>query len=133
MESSTTVPMTKTNANNVRRLTENPATFIKAKVPISDTMMPTAGISVARKSCRKKSTTTSTSTMAMMSVSITSRMEAKRKSLVLSKVTNLMSLGSVFSISASSLSISRFIFVALEPAIWLTEPITPGCPLILLM
>ena len=117
MESSTTVPMTSTSAKSVSRLTEKPATFIKAKVPMSETTMPTAGTSVALKSCRKKSTTINTSTMAMTSVSITSRMEAKRKSLVLSKVTIFTSLGSDRSVSFSSLSISRLILVAFELAI----------------
>ena len=117
IESSTTVPITSTNAKSVSKLMEKPATFINANVPTSETIIPMAGIIVARKSCKKKNTTTSTSRMAIISVSATSRIDAKRKSLVLSKVTILISLGNVFSVSSINLSISRLIFVAFEPAI----------------
>ena len=106
IESSTTVPMTKTSAKSVSIFTEKPATAINAKVPISDTTIPNAGISVARKSCTKRYTTISTSRIASSSVMTTSRIEAKRKSLVLSKVMMRMSLGRFLSVSARSLSIS---------------------------
>ena len=129
MESSTTVPMTSTNAKSVSMLMEKPAAIMKANVPTSETTMPNAGMSVAGKSCTKRYTTTSTKKMANKSVKTTSRMEAKRKSLVLSNVTMRTSFGNCCSTSFISLSISWLIRVALEPATWLTLPITPGWPL----
>ena len=98
--------MTSTKAKSVSILMLKPATAMKAKVPMSDTMIPRAGMSVARKSCTKRYTTMSTSTMASRRVNTTSRMEAKRKSLVLSNVTMRMSLGIVCSTSSINLSMS---------------------------
>ena len=72
MASSTTVPMTSTRANSVMRFSEKPATYKKAKVPTSDTMMAMAGISVARPFWIKSSTTSTTRMMASMRVLSTS-------------------------------------------------------------
>ena len=54
MASSTTVPMASTNANSVKMLSENPASFTMANVPSSDTIIDNEGITVALKFCRKK-------------------------------------------------------------------------------
>ena len=53
MALSTTVPITSTSANRVIILRLKPATERNAKVPISDTMIASAGISVERKLCKK--------------------------------------------------------------------------------
>ena len=50
MELSTTVPMARTSANNVRRLMVNPAIAMNANVPTRDTRMAIDGINVALKS-----------------------------------------------------------------------------------
>ena len=64
--SSTTRPIARISANSVTVLAEKPKASSTAKTPISDTGMVSAGISVARQSCRKMKTTAST----MMPVSI---------------------------------------------------------------
>ena len=51
--SSTTMPIASTRPNSVSVLIDIPSAIITAKVPISETGMVTAGISVVRKSCRK--------------------------------------------------------------------------------
>ena len=53
MALSTTVPMTRTKANNVIMLRLNPATFKNANVPTRETMMAMAGMKVERKLCKK--------------------------------------------------------------------------------
>ena len=68
--------MASTSANSVSRLMENPATDMKANVPIIETKMEMVGISVERTSCKKTYTTSTTSRMAMASETTTSRMEA---------------------------------------------------------
>ena len=55
---------------------ENPATDMKANVPIIETKTEMVGISVERTSCKKTYTTSTTSRMAMASETTTSRMEA---------------------------------------------------------
>ena len=82
MASSTTMAMASTNANSVKRLSENPANFKKKNVPTNDTITAMAGIKVERKSCKKTYTTINTSINASMIVSITLSMDAKRKSVV---------------------------------------------------
>ena len=68
MASSTTMPMASTRPNSDRLFRLNPATFISARVPISETGIATRGMIAARQLCRKTSTTTATSTSAMNSV-----------------------------------------------------------------
>ena len=75
--SSTTMPMASTSPKSVRVLMVNPRAAMTAKVPISETGMVSAGISVARKSCRKNSTVRITSTAAMNRVSTISAREAR--------------------------------------------------------
>ena len=76
MASSTTMPITSTNPNRHRLLIDIPSPSITAKVPISETGMVMAGISVARQSCRKIQTVRITSRIAMIRVLITSAIEA---------------------------------------------------------
>lgn len=52
MASSTTVPMTSTRAKSVSKLRLNPATYMNANVPMSDTMIDTVGMTVERTLCR---------------------------------------------------------------------------------
>ena len=53
-----------------------PATDMKAKVPTNDTTMPTNGINVERRSCKKTYTTRITRKIASKRVLITSWIEA---------------------------------------------------------
>ena len=76
MASSTTVPIANTKANNVNRFILNPATAIKANVPMMETIIDTVGISVARISCKKKYTTSTTRTIANSKDLITSSIDA---------------------------------------------------------
>ncbi len=116
IESSTTVPITKTRANSVRRLMENPAIIMKANVPISDTMILIKGIRVLRKSLRKISTMRITRMIASRSVSNTCAMDAYRKSLVLIIVTISIPLGASFLTCSRTASMSLLTWVAFEPA-----------------
>ena len=79
MASSTTRPMAKTTAKRLMVLAEKPAASRTAKTPIRDTGMVRAGTMVARKSCRKRYTTSSTITAVMARVEIISVMEAWTK------------------------------------------------------
>ena len=115
---STTVPMASTNANNVRRLIENPATAIKANVPMMETKMEMVGINVERKSCKNKYTTKTTNSIETRSVMITSLMEAFKKRLVSLKLTNSNPLGKLSLISDKVASISPMISEAFVPAVW---------------
>src|SRR5665213_1566127 len=57
MASSTTSPVARVSPNSVRVLIEKPSTFINAKVPIRETGIVIAGISVVRHDCRNRNTT----------------------------------------------------------------------------
>ena len=61
---------------------------MQANVPIKDTIIDIEGISVARKSCKKKYTTSITSRMATIRVSSTLAIEASKKSFELCISTN---------------------------------------------
>ena len=86
--SSTTVPMANTRANSVNMFSEKPASDTMANVPNSDTIMDSDGMTVALKLCRKKYTTRITRMIAMMSVSTTLWIAAKRKSSLVSRISN---------------------------------------------
>ena len=102
MASSTTVPMARTRAKSVSRLSEKPAIITKAKVPMSDTIIEMDGMMVAFRSCKKKYTTIITRMMAITSVSTTLCIEALRKSSEVSSRLNLMPAGRRPSISLST-------------------------------
>ncbi len=72
MASSTTRPVASVMPNRVRELMEKPKILMKAKVPTRETGMVTAGMRVARQSCRKKKMTRMTMMMASMRVLTTS-------------------------------------------------------------
>ena len=126
MASSTTVPITSTNANNVIRLRLKPATIINANVPTNDTTIPTNGIIVERTSCKNTYTTKITRMIASISVRTTLLIDANKKSLVLFTWSNSTPLGRSLRTSSRSWSISSFTAVAFEPAVWKTIAITPG-------
>ena len=64
MASSTTSPVASVMPKSVSELMEKPKSLMKAKVPISETGMVTAGMMVARQSSRKRKMTAMTMTMA---------------------------------------------------------------------
>ena len=70
--------------NSVSVLIENPNSFTKAKVPISETGMVIAGMSVVRQFCRNRNMTRTTSPIASASVVTTSRIDSET-TLVVSK------------------------------------------------
>ena len=76
MASSTTMPITRIKPKRVRLLIDIPRPSNTANVPINETGMVMAGISVVRQSCKKTQTTKITRRMAMTRVSITSSMDA---------------------------------------------------------
>src|SRR3972149_1621801 len=71
--SSTTRPVASTMPKRVSVLIEKPSSFTKAKVPISETGIVAAGMSVARQSSRNRNITRITSAIAPPSVISTSR------------------------------------------------------------
>jgi hypothetical protein len=83
MASSTTRPVASVMPNRVRVLMEKPSSFTKANVPMSDTGMVTAGMSVLRQSSRKTKMTRITSTMATARVKTTSEIDSLTASVVL--------------------------------------------------
>ena len=68
MASLTTMPIANTSPNRVRLFSEKPKRAITASVPISETGTLIMGMSVARQSWRKTSTTMKTRTKASMRV-----------------------------------------------------------------
>ena len=120
--------MASTNPKSVMIFSEKPATCTMAKVPSSDTMIEIDGIRVAFQFCRKKYTTMITSRIAIISVSTTLWMAAKRKSLLVCRVTNSSPAGSVGLICSYSSSKLSFTSVAFAPGDWNTMKNTPGLP-----
>ena len=129
MASSTTVPIASTRANSVRMLSEKPANDTTANVPNSDTTMDIDGMTVALKLCRKKNTTRITRMMAMMSVSTTLWMAAKRKSSLVIIVMNSRPAGMIAFTSSHIFVMRAFTSVALAPGDWKIIIIVPGTPL----
>ena len=107
MASSTTRPVARVMPKRVRVLIENPRRFTKAKVPMSDTGMVTAGMSVLRQSCRKRKMTRITSTMAAASVSSTSRIDSLTTSVVSKATRYFMPGGKFWARRSSSPSAAR--------------------------
>src|SRR5580698_8397724 len=75
--SSTTSPVASVIPNSVSELMENPNILMNANVPISDTGIVTAGMIVARQSCRKKKITRMTIATASANVFSTSLIESE--------------------------------------------------------
>src|SRR6516164_11093795 len=76
MASSTTSPVASVIPNIVSELMENPKILIKAKVPINETGIVMAGMTVARQSRRKRKMTTITIMIASPRVVTTSLIES---------------------------------------------------------
>ncbi|MNL48430.1 hypothetical protein D3C87_1712890 [compost metagenome] len=74
--------MASTMPNSVSMFTENPRADMPIKVPTMDTGTAIAGISVARRLCRKMKTTTTTNTSASKKVCITSEIDARVNAVV---------------------------------------------------
>jgi len=104
MASSTTSPVASVMPKRVSELMEKPKTLMKAKVPISETGMVTAGMMVARQSSRKRKMTTMTMVMASARVTRTSRMESPT-TVVESKATAYLRPGGKLLESSTSLAL----------------------------
>ncbi len=74
--SSTTRPVASVRPNSVSVLIEKPSAFIRPNVPISETGIVIAGISVVRHDCRNRKTTATTSRIEIASVLSTSRIDS---------------------------------------------------------
>src|SRR5271169_4096557 len=99
--SSTTSPVASVIPKSVSELMEKSKILMKAKVPIRDTGMVTAGIIVARQSSRKKKITTMTMTTASSSVVTTSRTESPTTVVVSNAITYLIPGGKDFDSSSN--------------------------------
>ena len=77
MASSTTRPVASVRPKRVIVLIVKPKSFMMKKVPISDTGIVAAGMSVERGSCKNKKMTITTSTIESSSVMTTSRMDSR--------------------------------------------------------
>ncbi len=80
--SSTTSPVASVNPKSVSVLMEKPSAFIRPNVPISETGIVIAGISVVRHDCRNRKTTATTSTIEIPSVLSTSRIDSETNGVV---------------------------------------------------
>ena len=75
--SSTTRPVASVMPNSVSVLIEKPNSLTNANVPMSDTGIVIAGISVVRQFCRNRNMTSTTSPIASSSVVTTSRIDSE--------------------------------------------------------
>src|SRR5580700_994323 len=100
--SSTTSPVASVIPNSVSELMEKSNILTKAKVPINETGIVTAGMIVARQSSRKKKITTMTMRIASSSVVTTSLTESPTTVVVSNATTYLMPGGKDFANSASA-------------------------------
>ena len=82
MESSTTMPMASTRPKRVSMLIEKPRGSMTASVPMSETGMVTAGIRVARQSCKNRNNTRKTSAIASNRVMNTCLIDASTNMVV---------------------------------------------------
>src|SRR6476646_8970754 len=116
MASSTTGPVARVMPNSVRKLMENPKALMKAKVPINETGMVTAGMMVARQSSRNKKITRMTMTTASSSVVTTSLTESPTTVVVSKATTYFIPGGNDFesSIRAAFANLSTCNALALE-------------------
>src|SRR5450755_2516645 len=94
--SSTTSPVASVMPNSVSELIEKSKILMKAKVPISETGIVTAGMMVARQSSKKRKITTMTIRMASSSVVTTSLTESPTTVVVSNATTYLMPGGKDF-------------------------------------
>ena len=92
MASSTTSPVASVMPKSVSVLIEKPSSLTNPNVPMSDTGIVIAGISVVRQFCRNRNMTSTTSAMASASVVTTSRIDSAT-TVVVSKATSILSPG----------------------------------------
>ncbi len=88
MASSTTSPVASVMPNSVSELIENPNSLTNRNVPISETGIVTAGMIVARQSCRNRKMTTMTITIASTRVTSTSWIESETTCVVSTAMTS---------------------------------------------
>src|SRR5271154_5509955 len=100
--SSTTKPVARVMPNSVSELIEKSKILTNAKVPISDTGMVTAGMTVARQSRRNRKITMITIRTASSSVVTTSRTESPTTVVVSKAMTYLIPGGNDLDSSANS-------------------------------
>ena len=127
--SSTTKPVATVIAIRLRLLSEKPSRYITPNVPSSETIVATAGITVARTLRRKTLTTTTTRTIEIRSVISISCSEA-RIELVLSEATSsAICGGSCARSSGSSARTPSTVLMTLAPGWRVIRTITAGLPL----
>src|SRR5665213_507637 len=100
--SSTTNPVASVMPNSVSELIEKPNILMNANVPISDTGIVTAGMIVARQSCRNRKMTTMTIRIASPIVRSTSLMESETTRVVSTATMPFMPGGNDFCSSANT-------------------------------
>src|SRR5258706_6166639 len=129
MASSTTSPVASVIPKSVSELMEKPKILMKANVPISDTGIVTAGITVSRQSSRKKKITMMTMITASSSVVTTSRTESPTTVVVSKATTYLIPGGNDWDSSASFAFASLSTCSALAFESCCTPTPTAWCPL----
>ena len=120
MASSTTNPVASVIPKSVRVLMEKPSNLIKAKVPISETGIVTAGMMVERQSSRNTKMTRMTRKMAVPRVETTSRMDSLTASVVSKATSYFMPGGKRLERRASSARHFRCTSRALAVESWVT-------------
>ena len=121
MASSTTSPVASVMPKRVSVLTENPSSLTKAKVPISETGMVTAGMMVLRQSARKIKMTRMTRTMASIRVLSTSRIDSPTASVVSNAFSYFMPGGKCWDSRSSSARTRRSTSRAFAVESWVTR------------
>ena len=116
--SSTTIPIASTRPNRVRRLIEKPSASMPAKVVTSATTIATAQMSVVRRLCRKRYTTSTTRNTATISVWITSSIDSRTKSFVSSAIAYSIPSGKRLFMSSSVLRTADDTTRPFAPACW---------------
>ena len=98
--SSTTSPTASTTASIVSTLTENPATYITKKDPMSEMGITTQGMSVTRQSRRNRKMIRITRISASYNVSFTSLIDARINRVLSYMISTVTSSGRSFWISS---------------------------------
>src|SRR5208283_1658023 len=129
MASSTTRPVASVMPNRVSVLMEKPSSLTKAKVPMSETGMVTAGMMVERQSSRKTKMTRMTRKIAWPRVETTSRMDSLTASVVSKASSYFMPGGKRLERRSSSALHRRSTSRALAVESWVMPMPTDSCPL----
>ncbi len=110
-------------------LSEKPSRYITPSVPSSETMVATAGITVARAVRRKAETTSTTRMMAMVRVISISCREARMETVESDATSILMSPGRSACSSGSTARTLLTVRMMLAPGCWVTRTTMAGRPL----